>query len=337
MILITCADDYLGYCITSHLSQFTGLCSELRVLCHENSTKLPWLLAFTQKGIDVYPVNYSHPNDLSKAMRNIDQIVLVMSNDPNRVEHCQHVCNVASKSGVKSIIFLSHQGAQSEEHKALHDYGRVEDHLVSMQGISWVILRLEFIQQYFHLWSNQVEASGNIKLPLKSDTGICPVDISDVCAAVTTFIIQNGELMTCLTDYHAGQVYTLTGPEAITSKSIVEMMSNATTYKLHRCLMVRPMDTACYLKDLRRNIWFDERLKKEKSAVYMDQEDLGYRTKALCLPKDVQIQTFTDYFDWVSKTLGSIHVEHIEFIIKQKPRTLEAYFKENSNSFKPKV
>jgi hypothetical protein len=52
---------------------------------------------------------------------------------------------------------------------------------------------------------------------------------------------------------------------------------------------------------------------------------------------DVQIQTLLNYFDWISKTLGSVHVEHVELIIKEKPRTLQAYFNENSNSFKPKV
>ncbi|CEP12515.1 hypothetical protein [Parasitella parasitica] len=289
MLLITCADDYLGYCIASHLSQFTALCSEMRVLYQEKSSKLPWLFSFARKGIDVFAVDYSHPNNLSKAMRKVDHVILVMSNHPNRVEYCQNICNVASKSGVKSIIFLSHQGAQSEQHDALYDYGRVEDHLVSMQDMGWVILRLEFIQQYFHLWSHQVEVSGNMALPLSSDTELCPIDISDVCAVISAFMVQNGELTACLNDYHAGQVYTLTGPEAVTSKSIVEMMSNATTFKLHRCLMVRPMDTVYYLKELRRNVWFDERLKRERSAAYMDQEGLGYRTRALCLPNGKHI------------------------------------------------
>lgn len=285
MILITCADDYLGYCIASHLSQFTALRSEMRILCQKKSTKQPWLFNFAKKGIDVVSMDYSHLNDLSKAMRNIDQIILVMSNRPNRTEYCQQICNVASKSGVKSIIFLSHQGAQSEQHEALYDYGLVENHLVSMQqDMNWVILRLDFIQQFFHLWSNQVEVSGNMSLPLNSDIELCPIDISDVCSVISTFIIQNGSFTTCLNDYHAGQVYTLTGPEIVTSKSIIEMMSNATTFKLHRYHMARPMDTVYYLKDLRHNIWFDERLKKERSAVYMDQSEFGYRTKALCLP-----------------------------------------------------
>lgn len=288
MLLVTCADDYLGYCITSHLSQSAALCSSMRVLCQETNAKLPWLRSFAKKGIDVHPVNSEHPHHLSKAMRNIDQAILIMGNHPDRVKHCRHICNVAAKSGVKSIVFLSHQGAQSEQHRALYDYGLVEHHLVSMQQqqqeMHWVILRLEFVQQYLHLWSHQVEVSGTMTLPLNSDTELCPIDISDVCAVLAAFVLQDGSFMTCLNEYHAGQVYTLTGPEAVTSKSIVSMMSDATTYRLHRYLRVRPMDVVYYLTDLRRNIWFDERLKKERSAVYLDQEELGYRTKALCLP-----------------------------------------------------
>ncbi|EPB85378.1 hypothetical protein HMPREF1544_07838 [Mucor circinelloides 1006PhL] len=342
MLLITCADDYLGYCITSHLSQSAALRPDMRVLCQETNASLPWLRNFAKRGIDVLSVNYEHPNDLSNAMRNVDQVILIMSNHPNRVEHSRHVYNVASKSGVKSIIFLSHQGAQSEQHSALYDYGLVENHLVSMQqqqqDMSWVILRLEFIQQYFHLWSHQVEVTGNMTLPLNSDTELCPIDITDVCAVISAFVVQqDGTFTACLNEYHAGQVYTLTGPEAVNGKSLVSMMSDATTYKLHRYLMVRPMDTVYYLTDLRRNIWFDERLKKERSAVYMDQEEFGYRTKALCLPNDIQIQTFLDYFDWTNKTLGSVQVDHVEVITKEKPRALQAYFCENSISFKPRV
>src|SRR6478735_1740611 len=101
MLLITCADDYLGYCITSHLSQSAALCPDMRVLCQETNANLPWLRNFAKKGIDVLSVNYEHPNDLSKAMRNVDQVVLIMSNHPNRVERSQHVYNIASKSGVK--------------------------------------------------------------------------------------------------------------------------------------------------------------------------------------------------------------------------------------------
>ncbi|KAL9546156.1 hypothetical protein MBANPS3_006802 [Mucor bainieri] len=340
MLLITCADDYLGYCIASHLSQQSAaLCSDMRVLCQETNAKLPWLRNFAKKGIDVLPVNPEHPHHLSKAMRSIDQVILIMSNHPDRVEHCQRICNTASKSGVKSILFLSHQGAQSERHSALYEYGLVENHLVAMQqDMHWAILRLEFIQQYLHLWSHQVEVSGAMTLPLNSDTELCPIDISDVCAVIAALVLQHdGSLATCLNEYHTGQVYTLTGPEAVTSKSLVAMMSDATTYKLHRYLMVRPMDTVYYLRDLRRNIWFDERLKKERSAVYLDQEELGYRTKALCIPNDVQIQTFLDYFDWINKTLGSVHVEHVEVITKAKSRTLQAYFHENAISFKPRV
>lgn len=288
MLLITCADDYLGYCITSHLSQSAALCPDMRVLCQETNAKLPWLRNFAKKGIDVLPVNPEHPHHLSKAMRNIDQMILIISNHPDRVEHCRRICNVASTSGVKSIIFLSHQGAQSEQHQALYDYGLVENHLVSMQqqDMNWVILRVEFIQQHLHLWSHQVEVSGAMALPLHSDTELCPIDISDVCAVVAVFVLQqeDSSFTARLNEYHAGQVYTLTGPEAVTSKAMVAMMSDATTYKLHRYLMVRPMDTVYYLTDLRRNIWFDERLKKERSAVYLDQEAFGYRTKALCLP-----------------------------------------------------
>jgi hypothetical protein len=51
---------------------------------------------------------------------------------------------------------------------------------------------------------------------------------------------------------------------------------------------------------------------------------------------DTQIYTFIDYFDWVEKTSGSIPVEHIKLFTKN-PKTIQDFFFENANAFKPRV
>ncbi|RCH82220.1 hypothetical protein CU098_006118, partial [Rhizopus stolonifer] len=354
MLLVTSADEYLGFCVTSHLSQFESLRNHLRILYHKTKDEPNSTLVanFSRKGIDVRPVDYMHPNDLSKAFHKVDQMILTVGSHPDRVKHCRHLCRVAIRSGIRSIIFLSHIGAHSKNHESLNDYGLIEDYLVEQQQIceeqdmdrgrsfNWTILRLDWIQQYFHLWACQIESRKSIGLPLAHDTKICPVDISDVCHVVASLVTnQEGSLLSDVHDVHASQSYTLTGPEAITSKELIDMISHATRFKQIKYQMMRPMDTVFYLKSLSHNIWYDERIKKEKSRIYFDSLDNGhmYRLNAFTVPNDVHVQRFLDYFDWVSKTSGSFPVEDTRLLLTHKePSSIQDFFLENANSFKPR-
>ncbi|GAA5804594.1 hypothetical protein HPULCUR_010096 [Helicostylum pulchrum] len=345
MLLIPFVDDYLGYCITSHLCQIKSLRAEIRVLY---SAKSPWIQNFESKGIEAQAiVDYTHPHQLSQAMRNVDQLILTLGSHSERVLQCQQICKVALKSGVKSIVFLSHQGARSESHSLLYDYGLIENYLIQQQEeeqeeggekMSWTIVRLDWIQQYFHLWASQVDQTRVMSLPLSSDTEICPIDITDVCLAVEKLVLDGDQkLLSRLGEDHVGQVYTCTGPEALTSKDLMQMMSNATNYPSYKYLMARAMDTQFYLNNLGLDIWFDARIKNEKNQVYHDLlETNSYRTKVLVVPNDVQVQTFLDYFDRVLKTSSSIPVDHIR-LFSQSPKTMQDFFYENAADFKPKV
>ncbi|KAG2234407.1 hypothetical protein INT48_003634 [Thamnidium elegans] len=340
MLLIPFADDYLGYCITSHLSQIKSLRPEMRVLY---STKSPWIHNFESKGIEARAIgDYTHPHQLSQAMRNVDQLILTLGSHSERVLECQQICKVALKSGVKSIVFLSHQGGQSESHSLLYDYGLVENYLIQQQEedekMNWTIVRLDWIQQYFHLWASQVDQTRTMSLPLSSDTEICPIDITDVCLVLEKLVLDDDQkLLSRLDDNHVGQVYTCTGPESVTSKDLMQMMSNATSYDSFKYLMARAMDTKFYLNNLGRNIWFDARIKNEKNQAYHDLlETNSYRTKVLVVPNDIQVQTFLDYFDWVLKTSSSIPVDHIK-LFSRSPKTMQDFFYENAVDFKPKV
>ncbi|KAG2209450.1 hypothetical protein INT47_008293 [Mucor saturninus] len=336
MLLITSVDDYLGYCIASHLSQVKSVRKDMRVLYSQPSA---WIKNFQTKGIDTVKItDCHHPDQLSKAMRNVTQIVLTLGSHPDRVKHCQKLLQVALRSGVKSVLFLSHIGAQSEEHASLYDYGLVENMLIEQEEqMTSVIFRLDFIQQYFHLWAAQVEQTKQWRLPISHETEMCPVDIGDVCQSIEACVIRNDALLEELEDCHVGQVYTLTGPEALKNKQMMQMMSDATRYTNYKNHMCRPMDTRFYLDGLCRDIWFDARIKNETAKSYRDVlETNAYRTKAFSVPHRLFKDACIDYFDWINKTSGSVPVNHIQQFSKV-PKTMGDFFQENANSFKPKV
>ncbi|KAI8094829.1 uncharacterized protein B0P05DRAFT_523574 [Gilbertella persicaria] len=329
MLLITGADQYIGYAITSHLAEHQALRSQLRVLCQNKSR----CHGFAKAGMDVRQIDYLHPHQLSLAMRGVDHVILAIGNELNRVDHAKSICAVAAQSGVSSIICISHVGASSK-YASLQDYGQIES-AVLHSGCPHTILRLDFVQQYFHLWSNYAEKHRQVLLPLSEDMEICPVAISDVCKVIESLLVQDGQTKP-LDDAHDGQVYTLTGPQ-INGKQLVEYLSSSTGYAHFKYRHGRPMDLSYYLSGLSKDIWFDARLKQEMSHMYHDTFDRkAYKDKAYATPTDKQIQTYLDYFDWV-QTSGSICVPHTSMLTKSPCEPMQLFFEQNANSFKPRV
>lgn len=139
MLLITGADQFMGYAITSHLAQYKHLRPQLRALC-QNKTRCH---GFVNAGIDVRQVDYSHPNQLSLAFRGVDHIVLAIGNENDRVENAKRICAMAAHSGVTNIICVSHIGAVSRFHASLQDYHTIEEHAMQ-SGCQYTILRYLF-------------------------------------------------------------------------------------------------------------------------------------------------------------------------------------------------
>lgn len=136
MIVISGADQYMGYAITSHLARYEHLRPKLRALCQNKSS----CLNFAKNGIDVRQVDYMHPNDLSLAFRGADYLVMAVGNEDKRVQYCKRLCQVAVQSGVRSIICISHVGAVSHTHTTLRHFADIEDEVVGLD-CQWVVLR----------------------------------------------------------------------------------------------------------------------------------------------------------------------------------------------------
>ncbi|ORX55160.1 NAD(P)-binding protein [Hesseltinella vesiculosa] len=335
MLLITEADQYMGYALTSHLARHPDIRQQIRLTCKDKKV----CMNFERKGMDVQVVDYYHPHQVSKAMRGVDHLILAVGYEDDRVAMAKYLCQTAVQSGVQSIILISHVGAVSQTHSALKHYGEIEE-LVMNTSCQWTILRPDWIHQHFHLWAPFIEKHRHLPLPMPGDAEMCPIDISDICKVVEHLVLEpHGQSWrTQLEENHVGQVYTLTGSQPVNPKLLVNMLSQATGYNKMEYKWARSMDLAFYLQDLQRDIWFDARLKQEFAQIYRDNlETYEYRSKVLSAPTATQIQTMLDYFDWVAQTSSSICVPHAPMITSLPCRPLRKFFQENANTFKPRV
>ncbi|GAA1981884.1 NAD(P)H-binding protein [Catenulispora subtropica] len=119
----------------------------------------------------------------------------------------------AVAAGVRRLVLLSAPGADVEGHP-LH----TTDLAVRTSGVEWTVLRPNWFSQNFSedFWLPAVRG-GTLALP--TGQGRVPFidaeDIADVAAAALT------------EDRHAGQVYALTGPRAISFGEAAELIATA--------------------------------------------------------------------------------------------------------------
>jgi hypothetical protein len=136
MILITGADQFLGYSIAAHFAQFEHLRPKIRLLC-QNTLRCH---GFMKAGIDVRQVDYCHPHHISLSLRGVDHVVLAIGNEKDRVMYAKRICSIAYKSAVQSIVCISHVGAVSTIHQSLQEYTQIEEEVMN-SNCNWTILR----------------------------------------------------------------------------------------------------------------------------------------------------------------------------------------------------
>lgn len=131
----------------------------------------------------------------------------------------------AVEAGVTRLVLLSAPGADVEGHP-LH----TTDLAVRESGVEWTVLRPNWFSQNFSedFWQPAVRA-GTLALP--TGEGRVPfIDADDIADVATAALTE---------DHHAGQVYEMTGPRAISFSEAAALIA-ATTGKPLRFIDIAP-------------------------------------------------------------------------------------------------
>ncbi|GAA2024413.1 NAD(P)H-binding protein [Catenulispora yoronensis] len=169
-----------------------------------------------RSGGDV-PFDLDDPGTWPAALDGVAAAYLVEPSLEAGAEHPPRIARLvdaAVAAGVGRLVLLSAPGADQEGH-VLH----TTDLAVRESGLEWTVLRPNWFSQNFSedFWQPAVRG-GTLALP--TGRGRVPFidadDIADVAAAALT------------EDRHAGQVYDLTGPRALSFGEAAELIAGAT-------------------------------------------------------------------------------------------------------------
>ena len=162
--------------------------------------------------------DFGNPAQLRAALEGIGTVFLVCSPIPELVALESNVIDACLAAGVKHVVLNSALGASDYDKSFPSWHRRVEDKLVA-SGLGYTILRPNgFLQNLVAYNAPSIRAQGAFYAAM-GDAKTSLLDVRDVAAAAVTVLLNPAG--------HAGKVYELNGPEALSQAEIAARISLA--------------------------------------------------------------------------------------------------------------
>jgi NAD(P)H dehydrogenase (quinone) len=215
LIAVTGATGHIGHIVTDQLSSAGAA---LRLVVRDPS-RAP--TGFT----DVKQATYGDREAAIKALEGVDVLFMVSAAESaQRLEQHRTFIDAAAAAGVRQVVYTSFLGAAPDATFTLaRDHWATEEHLRA-SGMRWTFLRDSFYLDFLPALAGD---DGVIRGPA-GDGRVGAVARSDVARSAAAVLTDPGP--------HAGHIYDLTGPEALSladvARTITEITGRTTTYQV---------------------------------------------------------------------------------------------------------
>lgn len=212
---------------------------------------------------------------LTIALKGVDKAMLISSSNPSMEEVQFNFIKSAKNSNVNHIVKLSGIIADiTSPFRYARMHGEIERYLET-SGISFTHLRAgEFMQAYFRQVP-LIISKGALMLPMENER-IASIDVADVAKVAVMILTGSG---------HKGNVYPITGPEALTMSEVAEKLSAVLGRKINY-INIPPLDAKKaqitagvpqYTADALEELFTERRKGKESRVFHTMQNVFGLR------------------------------------------------------------
>jgi len=237
---------------------------------------------------------------------------------------------------VKNVILMSCAGAEGNEKlRHLHEFCEMEKEFKRCNFNWHCIVRVEFVQNWFHAWSQPVEDKGQFPMSIGQDRKFAPIRIEDVCCAIRDLMCGEESTGSAVNvtgrNKHNKQTYTLTGPEAITGPKLVDELNRVVQSRIS----YHDVDRNQMEKILRS--MRDRDQQSAGAACPQSGEEIAERRRYFeDQPTDCQIQTLLDYFDYIKMGKAEKTTDDLRKITGRDGQRIERFFEDNASEFRPR-
>lgn len=153
------------------------------------------------------------------AMHGVDRLFLLTPAHPEMAAMTAQAVQAAQAAGVRHIVRVSGAGADPDSAVAIARWQGQCDQMVIDSGIAYTLLRPKNFMQNFTTFLRDMIRAGTV-YSSQGEGRVPFIDARDIVAVAATVLRDPAA--------HAGQAYTLTGPEALTNAEALATIAQAT-------------------------------------------------------------------------------------------------------------
>jgi uncharacterized protein YbjT (DUF2867 family) len=196
MIVITGATGNVGRPLVQALTE----AGEAVTAVSRRTAELP-------TGVRHVQANLSEPSTLQPALEGADAVFLLTAAEFLANGNMKDVMEVVTAAGVERVVLLSSQGVGTQRHPS-----DLED-AVTQSGLGWTMVRPGNFASNAFQWAESIRTQRSMAAPF-ADVALPAVDPEDIAAVAAAALRSD----------HAGNIYTLTGPAAISPREQAEVI-----------------------------------------------------------------------------------------------------------------
>ena len=155
---------------------------------------------------------------MTAAMRGADRLFLVTPVSEGTAALTAMILEAASAAGIRHVAKLSGLDVDKEPSFTFGRWHRDAEKLIEASGLDWTFLRPNNFMQNLFFSAESIKRQGTYYSPFGS-AAISHIDARDIGEVAAKVLSTNG---------HAGKIYRLTGPKAITEAEASQQLSLAT-------------------------------------------------------------------------------------------------------------
>lgn len=162
--------------------------------------------------------DFDEADGLARALDGVARAYLVTPSTERAQEQQIGFVERAASVGVRHIVLLSQLAAAPDSPVRFLRYHAAVEQRIREQGVGFTFLRPNLFQQALMLFAEPIKTGHAFAAPI-GDAPVSVVDVRDIGDVAAIALTEPG---------HDGQVYTLTGPEALTHAQIATEIGRAT-------------------------------------------------------------------------------------------------------------
>jgi uncharacterized protein YbjT (DUF2867 family) len=214
MILVTGATGTVGALVLKRLS---AQGEKVRAFARTAQHKLNF------PGVEFVQGDFRDPATFLTALDGVDQLFLLIPSSSDVENQQKAFVDAAQQCNVRHIVNLSQFGADEHSTGRFQRYHGQVEHYIRDSGIAFTFLRPNLFMQALLNFRSTISAQGALYAPA-GEGRVSLVDVRDIAAVAEHALTESG---------HEGNVYTITGPQALTHAEIATQLSETLGKPVH--------------------------------------------------------------------------------------------------------